>query len=185
MAAGGVSKSSSGSFSSRIKPKSPPAKVFMIPKSQCVVVKPDDSVKDVIGLLVRNNFARRRCYVVDNNNRCIGMVGLGSLTRAWYEGKSMDTLKISDVVRREFSFCSEKATLEQCRGIMGKDRVHYVVVTKNGDSRGEMLGAMTSWLVAQEQAAQGLPYPHNQLARNYNVLYQKLTPEDLALHPKL
>lgn len=177
--------SSSGSFSSRIKPKSPIARVFMIPKSQCAIAKADDLVKDVIALLVRNDFARRRCYVVDNEGRCIGMLGLGSLVRAWYDGKDVKALKISEVMRSEYSFCSDTATLEACRGIMGKERVHYLVVTKGGKEGGQMLGAMTSWLVAQEQATQGLPYPHNKLAQNYNTLYRKLSPEQLSLHSKL
>eukprot|EP00756_Hemistasia_phaeocysticola_P039510 Hpha_TRINITY_DN16820_c1_g1::TRINITY_DN16820_c1_g1_i1::g.151419::m.151419 len=181
-----VLKSSSGSFSSTLKPKSPPAKAFMIPTSQCVIARADDLVKDVMGLLVRNNFARRRCYVLDNDNRCVGKFGLKSIARAWYEGNAdPDTLKMRDVMLQEFSFCSEDTSLDECRGIMGRERVHYIVVTKNGDSKGEMLGAMTTWMVATEQATEALPYPHNKLARSYNVLYKKLSPDQLSLHPKL
>eukprot|EP01062_Namystynia_karyoxenos_P010273 TRINITY_DN13637_c0_g1_i1.p1 TRINITY_DN13637_c0_g1~~TRINITY_DN13637_c0_g1_i1.p1 ORF type:complete len:193 (+),score=65.60 TRINITY_DN13637_c0_g1_i1:84-662(+) len=177
-------QSSSGtSFSSRMKPKPPIAKTFLIPKSQCIIASADDLLADIMSVFVRVQFARRRCYVCDESGRCIGMVGLGTIVRAWYGGKDRHQTKLKDVMRRDFAFCSESSRLDDCRNIMGRERVHYLVVTDNGRADGKMLGAMTSWLVAQEQAVLGMPYPHNQIARKYSTLYQKLDADALAVKP--
>eukprot|EP00755_Sulcionema_specki_P003228 Sspe_Gene.3531::Locus_1170_Transcript_1_1_Confidence_1.000_Length_984::g.3531::m.3531 len=164
-----------------ITSRQPSARNFMIPFEQLVVAKEEDSVLGVLEVLTRTDFARRRCFVVNSEQKCIGMVGLATLSRAYYDRRNPETTRIAEIMKRNFGTVSPMATVDQCRELMGRMRLHHLVVTEDGKATGKLLGAVSSWLVAQEQSVQVKPYPHNVLARNYTTFWQKLPDSELKI----
>eukprot|EP01065_Artemidia_motanka_P040591 TRINITY_DN510_c6_g1_i2.p2 TRINITY_DN510_c6_g1~~TRINITY_DN510_c6_g1_i2.p2 ORF type:complete len:197 (+),score=61.96 TRINITY_DN510_c6_g1_i2:75-593(+) len=163
----------------------PKAKDFMVPYEQLMVVGRSDTLSDVMGALVGSNLARRRCYVLDESQMCVGMLGMARLTTAWNDGRDPRTTTVAEYMRSDFAVIGPDATLDQCRDVMGRTRLHHVVVTENGRSSGKVIGAMTAWLVAQEQAVQVMSYPHNRLARQYQRNWAHVDPAKLRISPKL
>eukprot|EP01064_Diplonema_japonicum_P033216 TRINITY_DN649_c1_g1_i1.p1 TRINITY_DN649_c1_g1~~TRINITY_DN649_c1_g1_i1.p1 ORF type:complete len:175 (+),score=35.81 TRINITY_DN649_c1_g1_i1:62-586(+) len=157
------------------------AKMFMIPLNQAVVCDEETLVCEVMETLVKNNFIRRRCYVIDEESRCVGMVGLASLTRAYHRGVNPKVTKVKDIMKKDFGTVSPDSTPEECRASLGRQRIHHLVVTSNGTPQGRMLGALSSWIVAEEQSLGAKSYPHNVLARNYQTIWQKATATDLRV----
>eukprot|EP01062_Namystynia_karyoxenos_P009029 TRINITY_DN13190_c0_g1_i2.p1 TRINITY_DN13190_c0_g1~~TRINITY_DN13190_c0_g1_i2.p1 ORF type:complete len:154 (+),score=23.84 TRINITY_DN13190_c0_g1_i2:93-554(+) len=110
----GSSARSTGSFSARKRQPSPKAKTFLVPKSQCMLARPTDTVWDVMTAFVSINFKRRRCYVLDERGCCLGMVGLGQVVKLWHDGGDSRATQLGDIMLRDFAHCGEQSTLDDC-----------------------------------------------------------------------
>ena len=131
--------------------------------------------------LVKLDFSRRRCYVLDGSNRCIGMIGLATLTKAYNDKRDPSVTTVKDIMKKDFAAIHPESSVEDCRALMGKLHLHHLVVTTSGTQNGTMIGALSSWLVAQEQSLLVKPYPHNVLARQYQIIWKKQQPQDLIV----
>jgi len=158
------------------------AKDFLIPRNQMFCVDKSNSLYEVMDIIInKTGLKRRRAYVVNENNECIGMLGLARLTTALNDGVDPKKATVGQYMRSDFVTIPPSATVGQCRDAMGRSRMHHLVVTDSGSPQGKVVGAMTAWLVAQEQSTQTRAYPHNVLARQYQQNWAAIPPENLRI----